>query len=131
MTEQFLNELKKIVRDDHILEKEPMKKHTTFRVGGPADYFVTPQIAEEVAKVIEACTQEKVPYYIVGNGSNLLVSDKGYEGVIIQIYKQMNQVKVEGAQIHAQAGAQRERWMQNLPDLNSRQEFQERSAEPV
>lgn len=47
----------------------------------------------------------KVPYYIVGNGSNLLVSDKGYEGVIIQIYKQMNQVKVEGAQIHAQAGA--------------------------
>ena len=105
MTEQFLNELKKIVRDDHILEKEPMKKHTTFRVGGPADYFVTPQTAEEVAKVIEACTQEKVPYYIVGNGSNLLVSDKGYEGVIIQIYKQMNQVKVEGAQIHAQAGA--------------------------
>lgn len=55
--------------------------------------------------MIEACTQEKVPYYIVGNGSNLLVSDKGYEGVIIQIYKQMNQVKVEGAQIHAQAGA--------------------------
>ena len=66
---------------------------------------MTPQTAEEVAKVIEACTQEKVPYYIVGNGSNLLVSDKGYEGVIIQIYKQMNQVKVEGAQIHAQAGA--------------------------
>ncbi len=66
---------------------EPMKSHTTFRVGGPADYFVTPQTAEEVAKVIEACTQEKVPYYIVGNGSNLLVSDKGYQGVIIQIYK--------------------------------------------
>lgn len=42
-----------------------MKSHTTFRVGGPADYFVTPQTAEEVAKVIEACRQEKVPYYIV------------------------------------------------------------------
>ena len=55
--------------------------------------------------MIEACTQEKVPYYIVGNGSNLLVSDKGYEGVIIQIYKQMNQVEVEGTQIRAQAGA--------------------------
>lgn len=67
--------------------------------------FCDTATAEEVAKVIEACTQEKVPYYIVGNGSNLLVSDKGYEGVIIQIYKQMNQVKVEGAQIHAQAGA--------------------------
>ena len=90
---------------DHVLTDEPMKQHTTFKIGGPADYFVTPQTAEEVAKVIEACTQEKVPYYIVGNGSNLLVSDKGYEGVINQIYKQMNQVKVEGAQIHAQAGA--------------------------
>ena len=94
-----------LLGEDRVFTEEAMSQHTTFKIGGPADYFVTPQTAEEVAKVIEACTQEKVPYYIVGNGSNLLVSDKGYEGVIIQIYKQMNQVKVEGAQIHAQAGA--------------------------
>ena len=65
------------------------------------DYFRTP----EVAKVIEVCTQENVPYYIVGNGSNLLVSDQGYEGVIIQIYKQMNRVEITENEIHAQAGA--------------------------
>ena len=105
MNQELGKKLLSILKEEQVKKDEPMKSHTTFRVGGPADYFVTPQTAEEVAKVIEACTQEIVPYYIVGNGSNLLVSDKGYEGVIIQIYKQMNQVKVEGAQIHAQAGA--------------------------
>ena len=55
--------------------------------------------------MIEVCTQENVPYYIVGNGSNLLVSDQGYEGVIIQIYKQMNRVEITENEIHAQAGA--------------------------
>lgn len=105
MNQELGKKLLSILKEEQVKKDEPMKSHTTFRVGGPADYFVTPQTAEEVAKVIEVCTQEKVPYYIVGNGSNLLVSDKGYEGVIIQIYKQMNQVKVEGAQIHAQAGA--------------------------
>lgn len=105
MNQELGKKLLSILKEEQVKKDEPMKSHTTFRVGGPADYFVTPQTAEEVAKVIEACTQEKAPYYIVGNGSNLLVSDKGYEGVIIQIYKQMNQVKVEGAQIHAQAGA--------------------------
>lgn len=105
MNQELGKKLLSILKEEQVKKDEPMKSHTTFRVGGPADYFVTPQTAEEVAKVIEACRQEKVPYYIVGNGSNLLVSDKGYEGVIIQIYKQMNQVKVEGAQIHAQAGA--------------------------
>lgn len=105
MNQELGKKLLSILKEEQVKKDEPMKSHTTFRVGGPADYFVTPQTAEEVAKVIEACTQEKVPYYIVGNGSNLLVSDKGYEGVIIQIYKQMNQVKVEGAQIHVQAGA--------------------------
>ena len=79
---------------DHIYREEPMKNHTTFRVGGPAAYFVMPRTAEEVAKVTELCAQENVPYYIVGNGSNLLVSDQGYEGVIIQIYKQMNRVEI-------------------------------------
>ena len=103
MNQELGKKLLSILKEEQVKKDEPMKSHTTFRVGGPADYFVTPQTAEEVAKVIEACTQEKVPYYIVGNGRNLL--DKGYEGVIIQIYKQMNQVKVEGAQIHAQAGA--------------------------
>ena len=105
MNQELGKKLLSILKEEQVKKDEPMKSHTTFRVGGPAAYFVTPQTADEVAKVIEACTQENVPYYIVGNGSNLLVSDKGYEGVIIQIYKQMNQVEVEGTQIRAQAGA--------------------------
>lgn len=105
MNQELGKKLLSILKEEQVKKDEPMKSHTTFRVGGPAAYFVTPQTAEEVARVIEACTQENVPYYIVGNGSNLLVSDKGYEGVIIQIYKQMNQVEVEGTQIRAQAGA--------------------------
>ena len=79
MNQELGKKLLSILKEEQVKKDEPMKSHTTFRVGGPADYFVTPQTAEEVAKVIEACTQEKVPYYIVGNGSNLLVSDKGYE----------------------------------------------------
>ena len=105
MNQELGKKLLSILKEEQVKKDELMKSHTTFRVGGPAAYFVTPQTADEVAKVIEACTQENVSYYIVGNGSNLLVSDKGYEGVIIQIYKQMNQIEVEGTQIRAQAGA--------------------------
>lgn len=105
MNQELGKKLLSILKEEQVKKSEPMKSHTTFRVGGPADYFVTPQTAEEVAKVIEVCSQENVPYYIVGNGSNLLVSDNGYNGVIIQIYKQMNQVEVNGHEIHAQAGA--------------------------
>ena len=105
MNQEIGKKLLSILKVEQVKKDEPMKIHTTFRVGGPASYFVTPETEEEVAKVIEVCTQENVPYYIVGNGSNLLVSDQGYEGVIIQIYKQMNQVEITENEIHAQAGA--------------------------
>ena len=105
MNQEFYKKLESILTEEQVKIEEPMKSHTTFRVGGPAAYFVMPRTAEEVAKVTELCAQENVPYYIVGNGSNLLVSDKGYDGVIIQIYKQMSQVEVKGREIYAQAGA--------------------------
>lgn len=105
MNQEIGKKLLSILKVEQVKKDEPMKINTTFRVGGPASYFVTPETEEEVAKVIEVCTQENVPYYIVGNGSNLLVSDQGYEGVIIQIYKQMNQVEITENEIHAQAGA--------------------------
>lgn len=88
-----------------VVEQEPMKAHITFRVGGPADYFVTPGSYEEVAAVLKVCEAESVPYYILGNGSNLLVGDKGFRGVVIQLQKEMNQIAVEGNSIRAQAGA--------------------------
>ena len=101
----FYNKLVAIVKEDHVLRDEPMRKHTTFRAGGPADYFVMPESKEQVQKVIALCKEENIPYYIAGNGSDLLVSDKGYRGVIIQIGKKMSRIAVDGVRITAEAGA--------------------------
>ena len=87
-----------------MLTDEPLKNHVTFRVGGAADYFVSPESAEEVQKII-LYERGRMPYYILGNGSNLLVSDQGYRGVIIQIYKSMSEISVKGEFVTAQAGA--------------------------
>lgn len=105
MNQSFYDKLNNMIGKDSILIDEPMSRHTTFRVGGPADFFVTPKAKEEVRDVIRICKEAGMPYYIIGNGSNLLVSDAGYRGVIVQIYKEMNEVKVEGDLVRAQAGA--------------------------
>ena len=105
MNEILYKRLCEAVPADRVLINEPMKKHTTFRIGGPADYFVIPVSWEEAELVISICKEFQTPYYIIGNGSNLLVSDQGYRGVIIQLYKEMSQVEVEGNVIRAQAGA--------------------------
>lgn len=104
MKTTFEEKLFAMIEKDKILCGEPMKEHTTFRIGGPADYFVIPTEVEEIQKVVQLCQECQVPYYIVGNGSNLLVADKGFRGVVIQIYKGMNQLTIEGNQIIAQAG---------------------------
>ena len=105
MNQNFYDKLNNVIAKDSILLDEPMSRHTTFRVGGPADFFVTPKAKEEVRDVIRICKEAGMPYYIIGKGSNLLVSDAGYRGVIVQIYKEMNEVKVEGDLVKAQAGA--------------------------
>lgn len=90
---------------ENVLKDELMSRHTTFRIGGPADYFVIPQNTEQIRAVVTQCKKEKIPYYVLGNGSNLLVGDKGYRGVIIQIYRNYSEIKVEAERIYAQAGA--------------------------
>lgn len=99
------NELCAITGEKNVLKDELMSGHTTFRIGGPADYFVMPSSAGEIKRIISLCLEQDVPYYIIGNGSNLLVADKGYRGVIIQIFKNMKDIQVEGENIRAQAGA--------------------------
>lgn len=101
----FYEELCSAASEQHVLKDEPMSGHTTFRVGGPADYFVTPADTGEIREVIRLCRDRNVPYYIVGNGSNLLVGDRGYRGVIIQVFRYMNQISTEEEIIRAQAGA--------------------------
>ncbi len=105
MDQRFENELKKVLSERQVKTGAPMEMHTTFRVGGPADYFVLPETKEELRETVLLCRREEMPYYILGNGSNLLVSDKGYRGVIIQVFKSMNKIRADGNCIHAQAGA--------------------------
>lgn len=104
MRQEFETKLFHTIDKEKIYVNEKMEKHTTFRIGGPADYFVMPSDVTDVKAVIELCEQEKVPYYVVGNGSNLLVGDKGFRGVIIQIAGNMNQLQADGEVITAQAG---------------------------
>ena len=105
MKQEFEHRLKQILAEDQIRREEPMKLHTTFRIGGPAQYLVTPRTNEEVRAVVGLCRGEGIPYYIIGNGSNLLVSDKGYRGVVIQLYKEFSSITAQGNEIRAQAGA--------------------------
>lgn len=105
MNKIFYEALVKVLDEDQIKPEEPMKNHVTFRVGGPADFFVTPKNYEELSGVLKCCAKYEIPCYIMGNGSNLLVSDQGYRGVVIQLFRQLNDIQCEGNVIRAQAGA--------------------------
>ena len=79
--------MKNILKDEEIIENEIMSHHTTFKIGGPAQYFVKPRSIDKIIKIILLCNKHKVNYFILGNGSNLLVSDNGYYGVVILIHE--------------------------------------------
>lgn len=105
MTEKNIKDLLEIVGSDNCMENEPMKKHTTFRIGGAAKLFVVPQSVDVLKKVLSYCKEQNVKTFILGNGSNLLVSDKGFDGVIIQIYRNMNKIIRDGNSFRIEAGA--------------------------
>lgn len=93
------------VPKEDILFNEPMCRHTTFRVGGDAQCFVRIGDREQLRNIIPYLKQVEVPFFILGNGSNLLVGDKGYQGVVLQIGDRMNQITVDGERMIVQAGA--------------------------
>lgn len=103
--DNFFEQLTLAAGTGRVTKDEPMKKHTTFRVGGPARYFVSPSGEEALKKTVLLCRERKVPCYILGNGSNLLVSDAGYAGVMILIGDGFSQVRAEGSAVLAGAGA--------------------------
>lgn len=103
--QQFCQKLKKQLTAGTLLEREPMSKHTSFRIGGPADLFVQPANEEELWNALHLARQEKVPFFIMGNGSNLLVSDEGFRGMILHTGGMLKDISVEGDVIYAQAGA--------------------------
>ena len=105
MNQDLYNQLCDIVGSDNVHVDEEMKKHTTFRIGGPADFYVLPHSKDEIGRVVQVCKNTGEPFYVLGNGSNLLVGDKGYRGVIIQIFKNYSDIIIEGTQITAKSGA--------------------------
>ena len=103
MKQEIITRLEQILTKDRIRQNEPMKNHTTFRVGGPADIFLTPS-AEELPTVLSVCREEQMPVTVIGNGSNLLVGDQGIRGVVICIGFGMRGIRVDGEKIFLEAG---------------------------
>ena len=97
--------LNRFLPEDQIKTQEMMSRHTTFKVGGPADCLVSPSDEKQLGGIIRYLNKVEIPYFVVGNGSNLLVSDAGYRGVIIKIGDDMAQVTVDGDRIHVGSGA--------------------------
>jgi len=103
--EQLAEDLKSAVPGLCLRIDEPMCNHTSFRIGGPADIMVWPTSIGEVQQVLRFIRGRRVPVYVMGNGSNLLVRDGGYRGVIIKLAENFSQITVEGTKLRAQVGA--------------------------
>ena len=99
------NILARFVPGEHIFLNEPMKKHTTFQVGGNADCLILIEKEEEFVSLIRYLNQIEIPYLVLGNGSNLLVSDEGFRGIVLKTKGSFTEIKVDGEQVTAQAGA--------------------------
>ena len=100
---QFLTELKGIVGEQAVLENEPMSRHTTFRVGGPADMLIQPP-KEKLAEILKLCGQYGQSYCVIGNGSNLLVGDKGIRGLVIEMVSREDEFSIDGEMMTVGAG---------------------------
>ncbi len=104
MDTRYISTLRKLAGEEAVLADEPMSRHTSFKIGGPADAFVQAADEEAVEKVLSFCGTENIPCFIMGNGSNLLVSDDGYRGVILQIGRSFSAAEREGKSLRARAG---------------------------
>lgn len=103
MKKQIENQLENIITEGVIKYDEPMSAHTTFRIGGKADCYIEPSF-QEVEPLFAFLKQEQIPYTLIGNGSNLLVSDEGIEGVTVSFGTSIAEVSCEGTTLKAQAG---------------------------
>ena len=101
----FYDSLCHILDPESIVQNESMSRHTTFGVGGPARFFVSPRSEEQIRDVIALCRAEDMPFFILGKGSNLLVADSGFDGVMIHLGRDWSKIVCEGVLITAQSGA--------------------------
>ena len=100
--------LAEVLEADQILRNEPMSRHTTFKVGGPADLFVSPSTVDEISACVAAAQEAGVPWRVLGAGSNVLVPDEGVRGLVIHLGKNYSSITLNGTCIYAQAGATNE-----------------------
>lgn len=103
--ESIYQKLCEIVAKDNVLIDENMAKHTSFKVGGNAKYFVLPKDEKELTDLLKFVFDNRIKYYVIGNGSNLLVKDSGFDGIIIKIGNNMSKIEVKDNIIKCQAGA--------------------------
>jgi len=116
-----------------VLENEPMSQHTTFRVGGPARYFVYISNTVELVKILELATANNLPLFVLGSGSNLLVSDSGYDGIVVVLDGDFREIAIKEKNIVAGAGVSLlrlsgKRLKQDVLALNLLLEYPERSV---
>jgi UDP-N-acetylmuramate dehydrogenase len=104
MNDGIVNRLKSIVGETNVRTNEPMKNHTTFKIGGSAQVFVTPETASQIQDIVNLGREETVPVHIIGNGSNLLVSDEGVEGIVVAVFGKLAGYDICDTTINAQAG---------------------------
>ncbi|MBD5105499.1 MAG: UDP-N-acetylmuramate dehydrogenase [Lachnospiraceae bacterium] len=97
--------LTEVLGRENVLEQEPMRRHTTFQVGGEAEYFAKIQEKSQLITIMDYLRKTEQPYFVLGNGSNILVSDKGYEGVILDLSAGLKNIEIEGKRVTAEAGA--------------------------
>ncbi len=90
---------------ENVLENEPLCNHTTFKIGGPARWFLMPETEEQLRDTLKAVVEAEIPYFVLGNGSNLLVGDKGFCGAVICTCRKMEKIEVREDEIYAEAGA--------------------------
>ena len=113
----LLEKLKDIAGESQVRTDEPMSSHTTFRIGGTADYFVMPSSVEELQAIIRLLKKSDMNYYVIGNGSNLLVGDKGFRGVIIQLSDAFDKVEyIDDVTVKAMSGMKLSRLGNRLSD---------------
>ena len=104
MNSEIIKKFCDLLGEERVFTGEAMSRHTTFKIGGPADYFLMPDKDTDVGRIVKICKESAIPYFILGNGSNLLVSDRGFRGVIIQLFKNFSDLRVEGDRLYVQAG---------------------------
>src|SRR5713101_5506160 len=98
-----LNDVRKFFRG-YIALHEPMNKYTSFRIGGPADYYLEPADKDDVVQIIGYLRNQQIPFMMIGKGSNMLVSDAGIRGAVINIEEGLSHIHVEGTRVVVEAG---------------------------